>query len=243
MSEATGEENPAGFFPTLAGIYVAPRRTLAAIARRPAVWAPLFPFVGAQALFNAVWLLQLDPREFARAEVEDSPFAEQMSPEQRAAGIESQAGIFPFVAWLDPLVLRPLSLLLVALVALFVFRFFYAAEMTFKQSLAVVGWTFLAMILVTLPLALLVLYLNDDWNVDPRTALQANLTLLFDKGSVPRAVYSIAESLDLFSAWILALLSIGYGAASGRRAGQAAKGVVAMWAIYVVGKAALAAVF
>ena len=63
MSEAAGEERPAGFFPTLAGIYVTPRRTLAAVARRPAVWAPLFAFVAAQALFNAVWLLKLDPRE------------------------------------------------------------------------------------------------------------------------------------------------------------------------------------
>ena len=240
MSEAPGEEPPAGFFATLAGMYVTPGRTLAAIARRPAVWAPLFAFVAAQAAFNAVWLLKLDPREFARVEVEDSPFVDQMSPEQRAEAIESQAGIFPFVAWLDPLVIRPLSLVLVALVALFVFRFFYAAEVTFKQSLAVVGWTFLAVALVTLPLTLLVLHLNDDWNVDPRTALRANPTVLFDRGSVPRTAYSIAESLDLFSAWLLALLSIGYGAASDRRTGQAAVGVVTVWAIYVLGQAALA---
>ena len=243
MSEAAGEEAPAGFFATLAGVYVAPGPTFAAIARRPAFWTPLLAFVAAGLLFNAVWLRNLDAREFARAEVEDSPFADQMSPEQRAEGIERQAGIFPFVAWLDPLVLRPLSLVVVALFYLFVFRFFYAAEVTFKQSLAVSGWSFLAAAAVTLPLTLLVLSLKEDWNVDPRTALQANLTLLLDKASVPRAVYSIAESIDLFSAWMLALLAIGYGAASGRRPGQAAIGVIAVWAIYVVGKAALAAVF
>jgi hypothetical protein len=121
--------------------------------------------------------------------------------------------------------------------------FFYAGEVTFKQSLSIVSWPFLAVTLVSMPLTLLVLYLKEDWNVDPRTALQANLTLLLDRGSVPRAVYSIAESLDLFSAWALALLSMGYAAATGRRAGQAAIGVAAMWALYVLGKAALSAVF
>jgi Yip1-like protein len=243
MSEAAGEDAPAGLVATLAGVYVSPGPTFVAATRRPSFWRPLLAFMAAGLLFNAVWLRSLDAREFARAEIDDSPLADRMSPEQRAEGIERQAAIFPFVAWLDPVVLRPLSLALAALVYLFVFRFFYAAEMTLKQSMAIVCWTFLATALVSLPLMLLVLYLKQDWNVDPRTALQANLTLLLDKASVPRAVYSLAESLDLFSAWMLALLSIGYGAATGRRAGQAAIGVVAVWAIYVVGKAALAAVF
>jgi len=243
MSEPAGVGPPRGFLATLAGVYRSPAQTLAFIAARPVYWAPLLVFVAAGALFNAVWLHQLDPREFARTEIEDSPFAEQMSPEQRAEGIERQAHIFPLVAWLGPLVLSPLSLVVVALVYLFVFRFFYAAEATFRQSLAVVSWTSLAVALVTLPLTLLVLGLKQDWNVDPRTALQANLSVLLDKGSAPRAVYSIAESLDLFSAWMLALLSIGYGAATGRRAGQAAVGVAAVWAVYVLGKAALSSFF
>jgi hypothetical protein len=243
MSEAAGEEAPAGFFATLAGVYAAPGPTFASIARRPAFWTAFLAFVAAQALFNAVWLLELDPREFARIEIEQSPFADRMSRAERAEGIERQAGVFPFVAWLDPLVVSPLSLVLVALVYLFVFRFFYAAELTFRRSLAVVCWTFLAVALVALPLSLLVLYLRQDWNVDPRTALQANLTLLFDRASVPPAVYSLAESLDLFSAWMLSLLSIGYGAAAGRSAGRAAVGVLVPWVLYVLGKAALASVF
>ena len=243
MSEAAGAEPPRGFLATLAGLYVTPGETFAAIAARPSFWAPLVMFIAAGVVFNGVWLHELDPAEFARLQIEDSPFAQQMSPAQRAEGIERQARIFPYVAWLGPLVFSPLAVVLVALVYLFVFRFFYAGEVTFRQSLSIVAWSFLAVTLVSMPLTLLVLYLKEDWNVDPRTALQANLTLLLDKGSVPRAVYSIAESLDLFSAWMLALLSIGYASATGRRAGQAAIGVAAMWVLYVLGKAALSAVF
>src|SRR5688572_13406902 len=243
MSEAGGAEPPRGFLATLAGLYVTPGESFAAIAARPSFWAPLVVFIAAGVVFNGVWLHELDPAEFARLQIEDSPFAQQMSPAQRAEGIERQARIFPHVAWLGPLVFSPLAVVLVALVYLVVFRFFYGGEVTFKQSLAIVAWTFLAVTLVSMPLTLLVLYLREDWNVDPRTALQANLTLLLDRSAVPRAVHSIAESLDLFSAWALALLSMGYAAATGRRAGQAAIGVAAMWALYVLGKAALSAVF
>jgi Yip1 domain len=243
MSEAAGAEPARGFLARLLGLYLTPGSTLAAVARQPAFWAPLLAFVALGTAFNAVWLRELDPAEFARVQIEDSPLAEHLSPQDRAEGIARQARVFPFVAWLGPLVFSPLALVLVAVVYLFVFRFFYGGEVTFRQSLAIVSWTFLAVALVTMPLTLLVLYLKEDWNVDPRAALQANLSLLLDKGSVPRAVHSLAESLDLFSAWMLALLSIGYGAATGRRAGQAAVGVVVVWAVYVLGKAALSSVF
>jgi hypothetical protein len=214
-----------------------------AIARRPTFWAPLLAFVALGATFNAVWLRHLDPAEFARTQIEDSPLADRLSPQDRAEGIARQARVFPKVAWLGPLVFSPLGLVLVALAYLFVFRFLYGGEVTFRQALAVVAWTFVAVALVTTPLTLLVLYLKEDWNVDPRTALQANPALFLDKGSVSRALYSAAESLDLFSAWMLALLSVGYGVAAAIPARRAALGVIAPWAIYVVGKAALAAFF
>jgi hypothetical protein len=241
--EAPRDEPPSGFAAILGGLYFSPGDAFQAIARRPAFWAPLLAYVVLGAAFNAVWLHFIDPAEFARIEIEDSPIAASMSSEDRAQGIAHQARIFPRVAWLGPLVFAPLGVVLVAAVFLFVFRFLYGGEMAFKQSLAVVSWTFLAVAVVALPLTLLVLYLREDWNVDPRTALQSNLSLLLDKGTVPRAFYSLAESLDLFSAWTVALLSIGYGAAAGIRVGRAALGVVAAWAVYVMGKAVLAAFF
>jgi hypothetical protein len=243
MSDAAVSEAPGGFFARLAGVFLTPGEAFAAIARQPGFWAPLLGFMAVGLVFNAVWLQQIDLAEFAKVQIEESPWAERMSPEEKAKGVTQQARIFPFTVWLGPLVFFPLIVLLVGAVYLFVFRFFYGGEVSFKQSLSIVAWTLLAGALVTTPLTMLVLYLKEDWNVDPRTALQANLTLLLDRGSVPRAVYSIAESLDLFSAWLLALLSIGYGAATGRRAGQAAIGVLVPFAMYVLGKAALAAVF
>jgi hypothetical protein len=238
MSEA---EPPSGFAALLGGLYFSPGDAFAAIARRPAFWAPLLAYVVLGAAFNAVWLHFIDPAEFARVQIEESPLAERISPQARAEGIAEEARRLPYTSWLGPLFLSPLSLALVAAVFLFVLRFLYGGDVTFKQSLAVVIWTFLAVALVTQPLILVVLYLRDDWTADPQRALQANLSLLLDRASVPRAVFSLAESVDLFSAWTASLLSIGYAAAAGIRASRATIAVVAAWAVYVAGKAALAA--
>lgn len=243
MNEAAEAEPPPGFLSRLVGLYFTPSETMRQVARRPTFWAPLLAFMAVTAAFNAVWLRAMDPAAFVRAQIEDSPIADHLSPEARAAGIAEQTRLFPLRSWLGPLVFSPLSLVFVAAAYLAVFRFFYEGQLVFRQSLAVVAWTYFGAFLVILPLTLLVLYLKQDWNVDPQSALQANLTLLFEKRSVPRAVYSLAESLDLFSAWMLALLSIGYGAATPTRAGRAAIGVIAVWAVFVLGKAAVAAFF
>jgi hypothetical protein len=64
-----------------------------------------------------------------------------------------------------------------------------------------------------------------------------------EKSAVPKPVHSLLDSLDVFSAWLLFLLSAGYAAAARRSVGSAAVGVIVLWAIYVLLKVALATVF
>ncbi len=65
-------------------------------------------------------------------------------------------------------------ILVVAAVLLFIFRFFYAGEVGFAQSLAICSWSMFAVSLVTTPLTLVVMALKEDWNLNPQEALQAN---------------------------------------------------------------------
>ena len=115
----------------------------------------------------------------------------------------------------------PAAYAALAAVFLVVYRFFYAAEVSYRQSLAVVAWTAAAFRLVTTPLVLLVMSLRGDWNVDPQEALQASPAALLDRATTPPALFAVAETLDLFSLWVIALLSIGYAAVIGspRRSG------------------------
>jgi hypothetical protein len=132
----------------------------------------------------------------------------------------------------------------IAAVYHFVFRFFYASSVTFKPALSIVAHAFLAVGLVTTPLTLLVLKLRDDWNIPPQYAIQANLSLVLgDREGVPKFLWSFAESLDLFSFWLLFLLAVGFGAASSRRWTSVLAGVLAPWALYVVCKSTASALF
>jgi hypothetical protein len=56
---------------------------------------------------------------------------------------------------------------------------------------------------------------------------------------------SILTSIDVFSAWTIALLSIGFASVSDRKlsAQKAAAAVLALWAVYVLGKAGIATLF
>jgi hypothetical protein len=227
----------------LANLYFAPREAFQALLVRPRFWIPLAAFMALNVAFNAVWLHKVEPREFMRTQIEESGRADKIPPDQLEGLLDAQAGMFHVFAWISPLVIVPLGLLAIAGLYLFVFRFLFGGDVTFSQSAAGVAWSVLAVGLITTPLTLLVMALKGDWNVDPRTALQANVSVFLDRAATPKPLYSLAESLDLFSFWILGLLAAGYGVANRKTTAWAVGGVVGAWAIYVLGKVGLAAVF
>ena len=236
-------EPPSGFVSTLAGLYTAPVETFRGVAARPSFVAPLVALIALNVVFTFVWMRKADPVELSRSQMEESGVFDRVPVEQHAAIVERQARLFPIFAWLGPLVFAPLGFAAMAGLFLFIYRFFYASDTTFAQSLAVVGWSLLAVALVTTPLTLIVMSLKGEWSVDPRTVIQASPAAVVDRSAVPKQVHSLLDSLDLFSAWILFLLTAGYAATSKRSLGAAAVGVLVIWGIYVILKVALAAVF
>ena len=235
--------DPPGVGGTLLGLYIEPVDTFRAVASRPGWALPFLGFLALNVVFTLVWLRHVDPVEFTRVQMEERGVFDRIPADQHGAVVEQQAKMFPVLVWLGPAVFIPLTFVAMAAVLLFVFRFFYASETTFAQAMAVVSWTMFAVGLVSVPLLLLVLALKGDWNIDPRTALQAGPAVFFEKGDVPKAVHSLLDSIDLFSFWILFLLSAGFAAASGRSVGSAAKALVVLWAVYVLLKVGLSAVF
>lgn len=243
MPEATPPESAAepGFVRNLAEVYFSPGEAFVAITRRPRFWLPFLVYLALIAAFTAIWLYQMEPARFLKNELEQSGRWERIPPESRDSVVATQAKLFPLIAWASTLFGGPLSIVLVALVLLFVFRMFYAGEVTFAQAMAVVSYSFLATHLLSSPLALLVMSLKGDWNLNPQEALQANPTLLLERAAVARPLYALAGSLDLISFWLIGLLAVGFGAASRRGVTKAVWGVVVPWALVVLGKIVLAA--
>jgi hypothetical protein len=234
---------PRGFLQNLLDLYVSPSQAFRDIVAHPRVLAPMAVLLALNLAFTAVWLRNVEPREFMKAQIEQAGRWDKIPADRREDVLDQQSRMLPVFGWTGAILGAPIVIVVVGAVFLFVFRFFFAGELTFKQSLAVTGHAFLAVALVTTPLTLLTLWLKGDWTAAPQEALQANLAVLFDRTATAKPLYSLAHSLDLFAFWIMALQAIGYGIATRRSAGSAAAGIVGVYVIVVLVKVAWAAMF
>ena len=236
-------ESGGGLFQNLIDVYFSPREAFTRIVRSPRILLPLVGYVVLVLGFTAVWMQKMDAREFMKVQIEESGQADKIPAEQREAIIEQQAKWMPIFAWVMGPVGIAVTLVAISGVLMFIFRFFYSSEVTFRQAFAIVTWIFFAVSLVSTPLMLLVLQLKGDWNVNPQEVIQANLGLLLEKSSAAKPLWALLSSIDLFSLWMVFLLAVGFGVASKKTTGSAIWGVAIPWILIVLGKVGWAAMF
>jgi hypothetical protein len=236
-------EKPGGFFQNLIDMYFAPREAFTRIVRSPRFLVALLVYVVVVLGFTGIWMHKMDPAEFMKTQIEESGRADRIPADQREAIIEQQAKMMPIFAWVFGPVGIAVTLLVTSGVLLFIFRFFYASGVTFRQSFAIVTWVFLAVGLVTTPVTLAVMSLKGDWNLNPQDVVQANLALLLDKSTAAKPLWALLSSIDVFSLWMVFLLSVGFAVASKKATGSALWGVAIPWAIIVLVKVGWAAIF
>jgi hypothetical protein len=227
----------------LGNLLVAPREAFDAIVKNPSPWPALIGAMLLSLSFTALWTSKMDVREFVKEQVEASPRADQIPPDRMGQIVDQQVRMFPFFAWLGPTVGLITFYALAALLYLFLFRFFYGSDINFRTAFAITSWAFFAVAVVTTPLIALVMALKGDWNLQPHFALQANLSLLGDRATTPRWLWTLLESLDLFSFWTMWLLATGFAVATRRTTSGVLAGVAAPWIVYVLGRMALSAIF
>ncbi len=245
MSETlpSASERPVGFFDSVAGLFIAPTQAFKRILPKPRFWMPLLALVALNMGFTGIWLSKVEPRQFMKNAMEESGAMDRIPPEKFDEIVEMQSKFMRISAFAGGLVFLPLMIVVLGAFFMFVYRFFYGSDLRFGQSMGVVAWSMLIPGLVGTPLLLLTYVLKGDWNLVPDMVLQANLSMVFDRMTTGKFLYSLAKSLDLFAFWVIVLLSAGFGAASKRTAGAAAMGVVLPWLVLVLGKAAFASLF
>lgn len=232
-----------GFFQNLIDVYFAPREAFTRIVARPSFLLPLVGWLVLTLGFSAIWMNRMDAREFMKTQLEQSGQWDKIPAEQREQIIESSAGRIKTFGFIGPALAPPVMLLLTGGVLMGVYRFFYSSEMTFKQALAIVAWSFFAVALLTTPLLLLVMNLKGDWNLDPQSVIQANPAAFFDKETVAKPLYALLSSIDLFSLWTVFLLASGFAVASRKKTAAAIWGVAVPWLFIVLCKVGWAAIF
>jgi hypothetical protein len=242
-SASVGAPAATGFFATLVDLWFEPRKAFDAIVRRPRFWAPLAAHLALVCLFTGVWSQKVDPGDFMKTQLVEQGRWDRMPPEARervASG--AGGGFFMTMLGVGALFGGLLFPLVVAATLLFVFRFFYAADVDFVRSLAITAWSFLATGVVSAPLALLVMQLKGEWNLPPPDVFQAGPALLVERGDAARWAWVLLQGFDLFTLWTVTLLAVGFAVAGGRRTmGVAWWGVFVPWLLLVLGRAAFAA--
>ena len=221
----------------LAGVFIAPARTFASIARRP-TW--LLPLAIAAAL--AVPLTELvfsktDLRGEMTKRMEKS--GRKIPDDQLDSMVEKTkrlAPLFDFIgiAFVTAATVGTAAVLWAACQA-------FGWEVKFRQSLGVTTHAFLPQTLASA--AMLAILWNRD-QIDKVTmgdALPTSLGRLVD-GHADPVGHALLSSVDLVSLWVMALLVLGLAAAARAPRKRVAILVVALWALFVLGKAGVAAI-
>lgn len=223
----------------IGGALVSPVKTFQAIARRPTWAAPLVLWILMAGVTSMIVTPKIDFQRLMRQRMAQSGVVlsdEQM--QQRLATAER-------FRWVGEVAAVVMPVIIAGVVALVFFGAFAAAgqkAMSYKQSLAVTTHAFVPQILAGFGTAIVASRMD---RIDPAGLgdLLCSNPACFATGTLAPALHAALQAVDLYVAWTLVLMVIGYAAATRLFRGFTASVVVGLWILFVIGKVALAGLF
>lgn len=178
----------------------------------------------------------------ARQAIEQRGNFQAMSQAQQANVLAVTAKVLHLTVYLAP-VGTIVILLILAAIFLGVGNFVLGYEVRFKQSLAMVSYAYLAMMLFTILTIVVVLLSANPASINVTNPIGTNIGFFLSKASVGAFLFALGSHLDLFVIWTVILLSIGLSRLGGKkgRFGGALSVVVVLWLLYVLAASGLAA--
>jgi hypothetical protein len=232
------------FSQRLTGIFFEPGKTFADVNRKPA-WLGVFLILAVLMIpFTYVMLTHVDTTAQLRRTLESRGVAQDQIEQQiRVTTALTQSPIYRYGVSAASPAITLVTYIIIASVFLLVF-IILGAPVTFRKSLAATFWSFFPQSIVMMILSLAIMLIKNEPITDPQNILMSHLGFLIDRKANP-ALASLMSSIDIFSLWTISLLSIGFAAISDGKmtTKKAAVGVIALWALYVVGKVGFTAIF
>jgi hypothetical protein len=242
-----GQATPTmSFFQRLIGVYFEPRKTYDDISRKPS-WLGIWIIASILAIgMNYVLTTRVGHETLMRKSLAMNPMTKNLPEEQIQTIVAQPQGA---LSRYSQMIFAPVGVLLVYILIAAVFLLLFVlmgANITFKKSLAATFWGMGPPGIIGGIFAIIVMYLKDplDIEVNPVANVASNLGLLVAEKEHP-VLNSLLSSIDVFSFWTIFLLSLSFAALSGRSmtVKKSATGVLILWALWVVGKAAYFAIF
>jgi hypothetical protein len=242
------EEQPAGsFLSRLLGVFISPGATFADIARKPGFIAPVATIiVAAWTLFDSMyWKVGMET--MTRLTLERSPFTSRMPPEQVEKAISDSAGHLTrqlIITDVSIPLVTILFLLIVAGLGMMIVNAVLGGQAKFKTLFSVASYAQLPAILGYV-LGLVVILFGGTDNLDPQNPIPLNLAFFLNYKEVPKPLFALAGSVDIVVVWMVVLLGVGMSRATGGKvkALPITLCFVGAWAIWIIGKVAIAAIF
>jgi hypothetical protein len=232
-----------GEFSRIAGVFFEPAKTFEDVARHPSFLAPLLLVIVASLVYIALYSQHVGWERMIRHQAETSSRTAQQTPEQREQGIQIGLKIAPMFGYGASVIGVPLAYLVCGAVLLVMVKIM-SATVSFKQVFAVMCYSAIPG-LIYIALAIVVMFLKNPDDFDLKNPLAFNPGALMDPATSSKFLYSLATSLDVFTAWKIILIAVGLKAAAGRTLSftGALIAVLIPWGIWVLGSASLAGVF
>jgi hypothetical protein len=223
------------------GVFFEPGKTFEDIAARPTFVAPMILVIVVSLAVVALAGQHVGWERMVRAQMELSSRVQQMPADQKEQAIQFYSRMAPVFAYCGVILGTPLTFLIVAGVALGMVKGIMSAPVTFKQAFAAVSWGWLPHAIGGI-LTIVVMFLKSPEDFHLQNPLVFNPGAFMEPSTANKFLLSLASSLDLFVLWAIMLIAFGLKAAGGKKLsmGGALTAVLLPWAVYVLGKSALA---
>lgn len=203
-------------FGRIIGMFFSPKPTFEDIVRKPSWILPMalilvLSFLGVLALnshFN--W------REYAAQQIEKSPRAANLTPEQKQQQVEIGAKYSPPIAFAFGAILPVVGILVIALVLMGAYNLMAGAGVNFQTSFAIVTHAMIPASIIGTILFVTVLFLKPVGMFDLDNPVATNLATFFPDGAA-KWLMALGKNIDLLELWKILLLAIGFAAVNPRK--------------------------
>ncbi|HEV2494714.1 MAG TPA: YIP1 family protein [Terriglobia bacterium] len=234
-------ESPKSLGARLVGVFFSPGETFADITRKPDFIAPLVILTLASIAVTETMLAKIGIERIVRQQIEHSSRASSMSPDQMQQAVEQGARIGGIIAHISGVLAVPIILLIIAAVGMLIMSAIFGSPVSFKTAFSVTCYASMVSLLGSV-MAIALIFFGDPEHFNPQSPMPTNPGFFLDP-STSKPLLALAGSLDIFSFWMMALLGIGFSAASAKKAKTTSVFLAffALWAVVVLIKVGIAA--
>jgi len=227
------------FFSRWIGVYLSPGETFQDIARKPDFILPLIVSIASALVVTETMLAKIGMERIIRNSIEQS--GRTMTPEQLEQAVQQGSTLGLVMAHVGALFGSPIFLAIIAVLGLGIVNVIYGGEIRFKTAFAVACYVNLISVLGVVMAVPMILF-GDLEHFNPQNPMPSNVGSFLNPRETSKPLMAFASSMDLLSFWFLALLGVGYSAATGGKIKAFSIGGIffGLWLVYVLGKVALA---